>query len=115
MLKVIFHVDDAARWPLALGNAENLLRAAKEKREEVDIEILANALAVSQYVQKPGDVLQQQMSDLSRQKVHFAACNNSMRAQSIAPASLLPFVQVVPAGVLELAERQSQGYAYIKP
>ncbi len=115
MLKVIFHVDDAARWPLALSNAENLLRAAKEKREEAEVEILANALAVPQYVQQTGDELQEQMSDLSQQKVRFAACNNSMHAQGIAPASLLPFVQVVPAGVLELAERQSQGYAYIKP
>ena len=115
MLKVIFHVDDAARWPLALGNAENLLRAAKEKREEIEVEILANAVAVRQYVQQPSLEVQQQMCELSQQKVQFAACNNSMHAQSISPASLLPFVQVVPAGVLELAERQSQGYAYIKP
>lgn len=115
MLKVIFHVDDAARWPLVLGNAENLLRAAKEKREEAEVEILANAAAVAQYVQQPDDALQQQMCALSKQKVRFAACNNSMRASGISPAALLSFVQVVPAGVLELAERQNGGYAYIKP
>ncbi|MDD2993007.1 MAG: DsrE family protein [Pygmaiobacter sp.] len=115
MLKVIFHVDDTTRWPLVLGNAENLLRAAKEKREEAEVEVLANALAVVQCVQQTGDELQEQMCNLSQKKVRFAACNNSMHAQGIAPASLLPFVQVVPAGVLELAERQNQGYAYIKP
>jgi intracellular sulfur oxidation DsrE/DsrF family protein len=38
-----------------------------------------------------------------------------MRANHISESSLPEQVIVVPAGVLDLVELQSQGYAYIKP
>lgn len=48
-------------------------------------------------------------------KVVFHACANAMRANHISESSLPEQVIVVPAGVLDLVELQSQGYAYIKP
>ncbi|MFQ8584269.1 MAG: hypothetical protein ACLSA6_17965 [Holdemania massiliensis] len=47
--------------------------------------------------------------------VVFAACRNALRAQSIAPETLIEKTTVVPAGVVELAQKQQAGFAYIKP
>ncbi|OSP61784.1 hypothetical protein EFM1CSP_19390 [Enterococcus faecium] len=52
---------------------------------------------------------------LDLQGVVFHACANAMRANHISESSLPEQVIVVPAGVLDLVELQSQGYAYIKP
>ena len=55
------------------------------------------------------------MKGLADQGVVFAACSNALKGQGIAADRLAPFVAVVPAGVRELADRQMEGYAYIKP
>lgn len=112
-MKVIFHIDDPARWPLALGNAENLLAYCKGAGLQCTAELLANGPAVTGCL--PGAPLASRMDALAREGVLLAACANALRAQGIAPGQLAPFVEVVPAGVAELAGRQAEGYAYIKP
>lgn len=113
-MKAIFHIDDPARWPLALGNAENLLAYCRERGMECVIELLANGPAVAAY--QPAGELAQRMAALAAQPhTEFTACANALRAAGLSPAQLPPFVTVVPAGVAELAERQAAGYAYIKP
>jgi intracellular sulfur oxidation DsrE/DsrF family protein len=42
-------------------------------------------------------------------------CENSFRAASLGRGDLLPRVEVVPSGTLELARPQRAGYAYIRP
>ena len=53
--------------------------------------------------------------ELSKKGVEFKACNNSLNGLKIKKEELFELVMVVKAGVLELAEKQSQGYGYIKP
>jgi len=33
----------------------------------------------------------------------------------IAPEDLFSFVRVVPAGLIEVAEKENEGFAYVKP
>lgn len=47
--------------------------------------------------------------------VVVAACENTLRAQSIAAGQLAPGVATVPSGVGELVRRQRQGWAYVRP
>ena len=48
--------------------------------------------------------------------VGLAACGNTMKAQNITLADLLPgFVSAEKGGVVRLAELQSQGYLYLRP
>ena len=42
--KVIFHIDENARWQMLLGNVENLLRALGSGH--MTVEVLANGEAV---------------------------------------------------------------------
>lgn len=109
---VVFHVDETTKWELTLKNAANLLDQASDKT--FCVEVLANGEAVLGYV-LPQNPFAAAMQQLDAQGVLFAACNNSLNALKIDCGSLLPFVKVVPAGVLELVERQAEGYAYIKP
>ncbi len=55
------------------------------------------------------------MAQAKAEGVVFAACRNALRAQAIEPESLLEKTVVVPAGVIELAQKQQAGFAYIKP
>ena len=111
--KVIFHINEPDKWPGLLSNVNNLLRSYEGQTSDPVIEVLANGAAVPAYLSDGQHV--PVMEKLAGQKVRFAACNNSLKGQGIAADRLASFVSIVPAGVRELADRQTEGYAYIKP
>ena len=43
------------------------------------------------------------------------ACENTMRGQKLAKDDMLAKVGYVSAGVVEIMEKQQQGWAYIRP
>lgn len=114
-LKVLFHVNENGKWDTALANATNLLKDIGP--EGADAVVLANGPSVAAYVD---DKKQSIMESLASQGVTFLACRNSLKKMCegnlcISEEGLPKFVTVVPAGVTELARRQADGYAYIKP
>ncbi|WP_066645455.1 DsrE family protein [Christensenella timonensis] len=116
-MKVLLHVDEAEKWKLALGNAKNLLKYGEEFGKEYVVEILANSAAVTSLTQARAkeEGLFADMEDLAIQAVAFVACRNALKANSIMEGSLIPFVEVVPAGIAEIVDKQEDGYAYVKP
>ena len=52
---------------------------------------------------------------LAARGVVFKVCENSLRAANLGRGDLLPRVEVVPSGTLEIARLQRAGYAYIRP
>lgn len=112
--KVIFHIDEISRWELLLGNVENLLHAAEPG--EITVEVVANSEAVSAYApDRSARRYSTAMAALHQRGVLFTACRNAMNAGLLTEKDLEPFVVPVPAGVMELVERQAGGYHYIKP
>jgi intracellular sulfur oxidation DsrE/DsrF family protein len=109
-VKVIFHVDEMSKWQLALKNISNLLKTVDADKSY--IEVLANSEAVKFYTEDNKD---KTIMDLSANGVKFAACNNALKSLNIKKQHIFHFVEVVPVGVLELINRQQEGYAYIKP
>ena len=84
--------------------------------EEVYIEVLANSEAVKYYAPSQNfnsDI--ETMKNLHKKGVKFVACNNALAAHGIQKENIIEFVDVVPAGDLELVKKQNEGYAYIKP
>ncbi|MEW5898134.1 MAG: DsrE family protein [Bacillota bacterium] len=129
-VKVLFHLNDPGRWPTTLQNIGNLLKNVGQRG--ADVVVVANGSAVVAYVagylaaageSAPAGAscglarggLIAQMRELAGQGVKFTACRNSLQMQSIAEDALPSFVLVVPAGVTEIARKQADGYAYIKP
>jgi intracellular sulfur oxidation DsrE/DsrF family protein len=111
-MNVIFHVDDSSRWELTLGNVGNMLAHGQATGLAFAIEILANGPAVRDLAQ--GGPLAEAIRSLPA-TVRVCACRNALRKFSLPEDGLLPGVAVVPTGVVELALRQADGYAYIKP
>lgn len=113
-MNVVFHIDESSKWPLVLQNVKNMAAFYQEKSISYRIEVVANAQAVtelSRNIQTFGVTF----TSLAEQGISFAACRNALRNLSIGAEQLYPFVKTVPAGIVELAERQREGYAYIKP
>ncbi len=112
--KVIFHIDELNKWKLLLKNVSNLLDVVGI--EKFYIEILANSEAVKVYTTNTNlEVDINSMVNLNSKGVTFVACNNSLIAYDIKKDDILDFIHIVPVGVLELINKQSDGYAYLKP
>jgi len=111
MLKVVIHVDETERWPVAAANAANLLKDVGEGG--VLTALLANGVAVEGLV--PGSGLAAELAELARKGVEILACRNSLRSLGMAEGDLPGFVRVVPAGITELVRRQQEGWAYVRP
>ncbi|SHF37069.1 hypothetical protein SAMN02745218_02084 [Desulfofundulus australicus DSM 11792] len=111
-MKVLFHINEAERWPRVITNIINFLRDVGAER--ASIVVLANGSGVLGY--NPGEQdLISQMENLHKVGVAFIACRNALIAHEINEEGLPDFVVVVPAGITEIVRRQVQGYAYIKP
>ena len=112
--KVIFHIDELNKWKLLLKNVGNLLDAVDTNK--LTIEVLANSEAIKFY--KANQVLELDMNameKLNSKGVKFVACNNALMANDIKKDDLINFIDIVPVGILELINKQSEGYSYIKP
>jgi len=103
--------NDPAKWNLALNNAKNIqtdLGAAN-----VDIEIVAYGPGINML--KAESVVGTRVDEALAAGVKVVACENTMRNQKLAKQDMLPKVDYVMAGVVELMQKQQQGWAYIRP
>ena len=115
MKQAVFHVDEMEKWPMVLLNAKNMVNYYEENQIPHAVEVVATAVAVRGCLSAEAGSLEADMTALNGRGVVFAVCSNAMRMQKAAPEELLPFVRVVPAGVVELVDRQDDGYAYLRP
>ncbi len=102
---------DAAKWNLALNNAKNLqsdLGAAN-----VDIEIVTYGPGIGML--KAESVVANRIDEALKSGVKVFACENTMRGQKLTKPDMLGGIGYVSAGVVEIMEKQQQGWAYIRP
>ncbi|SHN51411.1 DsrE family protein [Desulfovibrio litoralis] len=113
-MKILLHVNNQDNWAAVLENTRNTINYKKEYDSNIEIEIVANGNAVLKLKNAADDDLSKSLNEI-RDDVNIAACNNALKKFNIFPNELYDFVIVVPAGIIELAKRQSEGFAYIKP
>lgn len=111
--RVVFELstDHTPSWNALLNNVENV--QAHFGAANTEIEVVAHGPGIG-LVLKSNPALADRMEALSKQKVVFAACNNTLTRKKIPSEDLLPFVTVVPAGVAEVILKQEAGWAYVK-
>jgi len=113
--RAIYHVNDASSARDALNFMQNHIAASPAAR----IVLLANGRGVFSLVAGERDRQGEYataIAALQAKGVRFLACRNSMTKNNVAESALAPNVQVVAAGVVELARLQNvENYAYIKP
>lgn len=116
-MKVLFHINESERWEMVLTNVKNMLDYFQSADMEIIIEIVANGFAVLELKEQDLDsnMLYKAMLELSEKKIELVACRNALKSLNINEHELYPFIKTVPAGVVELAIKQCEGYSYIKP
>lgn len=112
-LNVVVHVNfpESGRQGHGLKNVANILKAAPDTR----VVVVCHGGGIG-LVEKSRTEHAEAVVALIRQGVGFVACENTMRQKSIRKEDLLPGVQTVPSGALEVVRRQQRdGYAYFRP
>lgn len=110
--QVLFHVDETEKWTHVVQNVHNMLAFYEAQNTAVAVEVLVNGGAVG-IVLQPDAV--RDIGKLTKKGVTVALCNNALKAFEISREQVPGDAVIVPAGVVEIAERQFEGYAYIKP
>ena len=103
--------NDPAKWNLALNNARNL--QADLGAANVDIEIVAYGPGIGML--KSDSVVGNRIGEAVGAGVKVVACENTMRGQKLAKDEMLGGIGYVGAGVVEIMQRQQQGWAYLRP
>ena len=111
--KVIFHVGDAdpGKWTVAFNNVFNVRKDLGPANVEIEV-VAINAGIGMLKLDSPES---SRIVEAIKGGVRVVACENSMRGQKVSREDLLPGIDYVPAGVVELMQRQQDGYAYIRP
>ena len=112
--KVVYHLVDAERVPLALGNLRNHV-AGTAGATRLAVVALGPALKVFRR-EGANLAVAEDMRDRLAEGVAFYACANTMAAQKWTLADLLPgFALAERGGVVLIADLQAQGWAYLRP
>lgn len=111
--KVIFQVsdNDPRKWNLALNNVKNVQDDLG--KDNVEVELVAYGPGLPML--KLESEVSNHISDALAQGVKIMACENTMTNTKTTRADMLPNIGYVKAGVVELMEKQQQGWAYIRP
>ncbi len=104
-MRVVFHIDELNKWPLVLANVTTFLSV----EAQATVEVVAYAEAVTYYV------ADKKLAEELIANVDFVACSNALEAWEIKTDLLPEHVRVVPSGVVEIIQKQAQGYYYIRP
>ena len=111
--KVVFQIsdNDPGKWNLALNNVRNVQTELGADKVTAEIVVYGPGIGMLQ-----GDSpVAQRVADAVSKGVKVVACENTMKAKKLAQSDMLPGIGYVPAGVIELMQRQGEGYAYIRP
>ncbi len=102
-----------------LNVAANVSRLYAERGEEVEVEIVAFNAGLHMLRADTSPVKDRVLNfRKSMTNVSFKACKNTMDAMAKnegKPVSLLPQIDVVPAGVTRLIELSEQGWTIVRP
>lgn len=111
--RVVMQVSDGepAKWNLALNNAGNL--QADLGAKNVEIEIVAYGPGIGML--KRDSPVASRVDEALTSGIRIVACENTMRSQKLATADMLPSIGYVGAGVVEIMQRQQQGWSYLRP
>jgi len=111
--KLVVQVSDAnpATWNLALNNIKNVQKDLG--KDNVDLELVAYGPGIGML--KADAEVANRIDEAVDSGVQVMACENTMRGQKLSKADMNAKIGYVKAGVVEILQRQQQGYAYLRP
>jgi intracellular sulfur oxidation DsrE/DsrF family protein len=130
--KVVYHADfaDPRRFSAMLASINNMVTTYQSELKEYDVRIVFVSYGIrfltadplkgtpfaedAEFKAQHQELLDRVRSLHDTQGVKLELCNITREAIQLDPKKLLPGVQLVPSGVVRLAELQHQGFAYLK-
>jgi len=111
--KAVFQVSDAdpGKWNLALNNVRNVQDDLGAEATELEIVVYGPGIGML----KADSPVAARVAAALKAGVKVVACENTMKAQKLTYADMLPAIGYVQAGVTELMKKQREGWAYIRP
>jgi len=121
--RLLIHVDqnDPAVMNLALNNASNVIEYYNAKGEDVDVDIVAYGPGLHMLradTSPVQDRIKQLKGTAFPSKVQFSACANTkenMEKKEGHAVAVLSDATIVPSGVVQLMEKQEEGWSYVRP
>lgn len=101
--------NDPAKWNLTMNVVKNLQAAMKD----VNIEVVVFGPGINML--KFDSEVANRLDQAKKDGVEVKACQNTMKAQKLTEKDMHPSVGYVPAGVVEIVQKQKQGWGYVSP
>jgi uncharacterized protein len=111
---VVYQLGELDRVPFALANIRNHYAGVGDESIKISLVVMGRAVGAFQTASASLNVVEAFRDLVDNNALRGLACSNSLRAQEIDPAALLPGFWAVDSGVVTIARLQAQGYAYIR-
>jgi len=110
-IPVVFHVTnkDPLMWNQALNNAANYQRAMG--KDKVLIEIVVNGPGIGMLLAE--SAVEPRVTAALTNGVEIVACEETMKGLKLTKTDMIPGISYVPGGIVEVVDRQRQGWAYV--
>jgi uncharacterized protein len=110
--RIVFELtsDDAQAWDGLLNNVENVQKALGP----TSIEVVVHGKGLAMLTAAKSAAVEPRMKQSAEGGVVFAACENTMRRQSVKKEQLVPFAKTVDSGVAEVVRKQESGWSYLR-
>jgi len=115
-VKAVYHVNTGVDTvhPI-LRNIRNHLNADPKAKIVVVTHSKGIDFLLQDAKDSKGNEFSADVSALASRGVEFRVCNNTLVSRKIDRSRLLEETRIVPSGVAEVANLQTQGYVYLKP
>lgn len=101
---------DTADQSAIIRQFNNVLNASPD----AELELVCHGPAVFAFVKDKMNFEERFRALTQKGKVYYRVCANSMKRLGVVKDQLSPLVEVVPVAILEMSEKQQQGWTYIK-
>jgi hypothetical protein len=110
--RVVFQVSngDPRGWNQTLNNALALTKNAG--KDNVELRVVANGAGIGML--KDNSPSAKLVAAAMAQGVKVLACGETMKALLLEKEDMLPNIGYVPGGIIEILDRQIEGWRYIK-
>ena len=103
--------NDPRTWNLALNNAMAFQRNVGDGNSQIEIVAIGPGLNMLKSESKATARIEQALD----QSIDVVACGETMHAMKLTRDDLIGGVRVVPGGLIELANREREGWIYYRP
>jgi len=110
--KAVFHVADGdpKKWNQALNNAQNVQEALGKENGEIEIVTNGGGIGMLKLDSEVGNRVQEALKNGTK----ILACENTMNKLKLTKDDMLPNIGYTPSGVVEVTQRQQDGWSYVR-